>query len=42
MRRLRRRVKMSKKASRINFRRTANRIKPKNIRKALHRGGNQL
>lgn len=37
-----RRKKMSKRASRKNFSRTARKVKAKNLRKVLHRGGYEL
>lgn len=36
------RKRMSKKASRRNFRRTASKVKRRNLRKTLHRGGYEL
>ena len=36
------RRRLSKKASKRNFRRTATRVKRRNLRKTLHRGGYEL
>lgn len=36
------RKRMSKKASRRDFKRTASKVKRRNLRKTLHRGGYEL
>lgn len=39
---MRKRKKLSKRASKRNFARTATKVKAKNLRKTIHRGGFEL